>query len=258
MYNISRLHPRAESLRSREMLSQSLERGLLVPQGLIAYGRGEAFDYLFGERTIPAARNAIRAAAAQIILADRPVISVNGNVASVAAKGVATLSKITGADVEINLFYRSQERIRKISGVLRDAGIRNVLGVDPAYQKRIPELCSERRRVDSRGIMKADVVVIPLEDGDRTESLRKMGKLVIAVDLNPLSRTSQSASISIVDDIVRVIPHMIDQIRYLNRLTDEEIHHIASSFDNSANLGSVLSYLAHRISRLSTKRQEKS
>ena len=256
IYNISpQLHPRAESLRSREMLSQSLESGLLVPQGLIAYGRGEAFDYLFGERTIPAARIAIRAAAARIILADRPVISVNGNVASVAAKGVARLSKLAGADVEINLFYRNQERIRRISGVLRDAGIRDVLGVDPAYQRRIPELSSERRRVDSRGIMKADVVVIPLEDGDRTESLRKMGKLVIAVDLNPLSRTSKSASISIVDDIVRVIPQMIDQIRYLNRLTNEEIHIIATSFNNSANLRLVLSYLTKRISRLSTKRQ---
>jgi len=103
--------------------------------------------------------------------------------------------------------------------------------------------------------MKADVVVVPLEDGDRTESLRKMGKLVIAVDLNPLSRTSKSASISIVDDIVRVIPQMIDQIRYLNRLTNGEIHIIATSFNNSANLRTVLSYLTKRIGRLSTKRQ---
>ena len=33
--------------------------------------------------------------------------------------------------------------------------------------------------------MKADTVLVPLEDGDRTEALVKMGKTVVAIDLNP-------------------------------------------------------------------------
>ncbi len=256
--NISNLHPRAKSLRSREILSQSLASGLLVPQGLIAHGRGEAFDYLLGEQTIPPAKVAIRAAAARIILAEHPVISVNGNVASIAARGVAKLSRLTGADVEINLFYWNQERAMRIKSVLENAGISNVLGVDPRYHVNIPELGSERRKVDSRGIMDADVVVIPLEDGDRTESLRKMAKLVIAIDLNPLSRTSEAASISIVDDLARVVPQMLRQIRYLSQIKYERVHLIANSFDNSANLKSVLFLLANRLSRFSAKTGENS
>jgi 4-phosphopantoate--beta-alanine ligase len=58
---------------------------------------------------------------------------------------------------------------------------------------------SDRRMVDPDGIYIADVVLVPLEDGDRTEALVKMGKKVIAIDLNPLSRTSQKASITIVE-----------------------------------------------------------
>mgnify|MGYP006179153607 CR=1 FL=1 len=34
----------------------------------------------------------------------------------------------------------------------------------------------ERRRVDPEGIFIADTVFVPLEDGDRTEALAKMGK----------------------------------------------------------------------------------
>ena len=49
----------------------------------------------------------------------------------------------------------------------------------------------------------ADVVLVPLEDGDRTEALKKMGKTVIVFDLNPLSRTAQKADITIVDNVTR-------------------------------------------------------
>ncbi|NIM45309.1 MAG: DUF137 domain-containing protein, partial [Nitrososphaeria archaeon] len=65
------------------------------------------------------------------------------------------------------------------------------LGVGETSSARIPELRSERRKVDARGIYSADVVLVPLEDGDRTEALRRMGKSVIAIDLNPLSRTAR-------------------------------------------------------------------
>lgn len=50
------------------------------------------------------------------------------------------------------------------------------------------------------------MVLVPLEDGDRTEALRRMGKTVIAIDLNPLSRTSRAANITIVDNVIRAVP----------------------------------------------------
>ena len=74
-------HPRAESLRIREALTRFHEDSIIVPSGLIAHGRGEAFDYLLGEVTIDVAKKALKVAAAAILLAANPVISVNGNCA---------------------------------------------------------------------------------------------------------------------------------------------------------------------------------
>ena len=67
-------HPRAKSLYTREMLVNGFRRGLVVPEGLIAHGRGEAYDYLLGERTTETAQHAIKAAAAILLLSNRPVI----------------------------------------------------------------------------------------------------------------------------------------------------------------------------------------
>ena len=49
----------------------------------------------------------------------------------------------------------------------------------------------------------ADVVLVPLEDGDRCEALVAMGKTVLVVDLNPLSRTARTATVTIVDEVGR-------------------------------------------------------
>ena len=45
---------------------------------MIAHGRGEAFDYLLGEKTIPIANEATIQAAIMRNLPE-PIISVNGN-----------------------------------------------------------------------------------------------------------------------------------------------------------------------------------
>ena len=47
----------------REHLAEMVDQGLVTPTGLISHGRGEAFDYLMGERTIPPALEAEKAAA---------------------------------------------------------------------------------------------------------------------------------------------------------------------------------------------------
>src|SRR2546425_12522401 len=82
---IPRSHPRYTSLMTREKLVRAWKAGIAVPEGLIAHGRGEAFDYLFGEETSAPALVAEKAAAAILARAKDPVISVNGNVAALAA-----------------------------------------------------------------------------------------------------------------------------------------------------------------------------
>ncbi|MFQ5919412.1 MAG: hypothetical protein ACE5I4_05130, partial [Thermoplasmata archaeon] len=55
-------HPRYGSLVTREQLVAAAEKGLVAWEGLVAHGRGEAFDYLLGERTVPEAAVAAHAA----------------------------------------------------------------------------------------------------------------------------------------------------------------------------------------------------
>ena len=79
------------------------------------------------------------------------------------------------------------------------------------------------------GIYKADVIFIPLEDGDRCQALRKMGKAVVTVDLNPMSRTSRTASITIVDNVVRALPLLLARIVELTHASSPES---GAEFDN--------------------------
>ncbi len=246
---IPRSHPRYESLLIRERLVRGFKEGYVVPQGLIAHGRGECFDYIIGERTIEPALKAVEAAAAALLLAKYPVISVNGNVAALVAGEVVKLAKKVNAKIEVNLFYRTEERVRKIAEVLRESGADEVLGVDDAVAT-IPELFSERRRVSPRGIYIADVVLVALEDGDRTEALRKMGKTVIAIDLNPLSRTSLAASITIVDNVVRAIPRISEAVDKLKTKTGDELEAILRNYSNPRVLAEVLLHIERRLREL--------
>jgi 4-phosphopantoate--beta-alanine ligase len=246
-------HPRAESLRIRERLIEHYEAGIVAQAGLFAHGRGEAFDYLLGEKTTKNALKAIEAAAAALLTAKHGVISVNGNAAALAAKDIVKLAEVTEAMIEVNLFYRSAERELKIKRLLEGAGAKHVLGVGEAASARIAELGSERRRVDPKGILVADVVLVPLEDGDRTEALVKMGKKVIAIDLNPLSRTAQFAAITIVDNIVRAMPVLVETARKLKAERRNKLERILANFDNKKNLSEALKLINQRLSKLAEK-----
>ncbi|MFB6218575.1 MAG: phosphopantothenate/pantothenate synthetase, partial [Halobacteriaceae archaeon] len=57
-------HPRHDQLVTRHRIEEGVDSGITSRQGLIAEGRGEAFDYLLGERTTDSADAAERAAAA--------------------------------------------------------------------------------------------------------------------------------------------------------------------------------------------------
>lgn len=238
-------HPRAKSLYIREMLVKGFRRGLVVPEGLIAHGRGEAYDYLIGERTTKTAQRAIKAAAAMLLLSSRPVISVNGNTAALCPNTVVELAKVAGASIEVNIFYRTETRERAIKAELELHGAKKILGVGSKASARIPELQSERRRVDPDGIYAADTVLVPLEDGDRTEALVKMNKTVIAIDLNPLSRTSRAANITIVDNVVRAMPALAEVARKLRGTMS--LKKITDNFDNRKHLQDSLKIMKGEV-----------
>lgn len=245
-------HPRAESLKTRHKIIKGFKDNVVATAGLFAHGRGEAFDYLLGEQTHPPAIRAIRAALAMIKLADNPVFSINGNIAALNPEEIVKFSEISDMKMEINLFYRTKEREKAIERYLLDAGAREILGTGLKREK-IPELSSKRRIVDPEGILISDVVLVPLEDGDRTEALRKMGKFVITIDLNPLSRTAQWANITIVDNFIRAIKHFIDIWPEIDQMSESELKSLVNSFDNKDNLTKMIEYSINYLKKQSDK-----
>lgn len=240
---IPRSHPRYRSLVTRERMRTAFLQGLLHETGLIAHGRGEAFDYLLGEATPPPARRAIAAAARALRVARRPVLSVNGNVAALAARECVALAKAVPAQLEVNLFHRTEARVRRLVRELERSGARDVLGPNP--DARIPGLSSDRAKCHRTGIYGADVVVVPLEDGDRAQALRRMGKFVVAIDLNPLSRTALAADITIVDEVTRALNVLLRALQRVPRRVGS-----LPRFDNGANLAQTLRFLRRRLDRL--------
>lgn len=221
-----------------------------MPEGLIAQGRGEAFDYFLGERSTASARRAERTAAEWLLAARHPVVSVNGNVAALAAAEVARLARaVPGLDVEVNLFHRSGPRARLVAGALRRSGVRHVLGLRP--DATIPHLPSDRAKVDRRGIFDADVCLVPLEDGDRTEALRALGKRVISVDLNPLSRTSRAADLPVVDEVRRALAEIA---RQAERRSKSSRSLGFTAFDRRAALSAALDAMAEGLRRAAARR----
>lgn len=236
-------HPRYQSLMARERIVQGVERGVASPHGLIAHGRGEAFDYLLGERTHPFAAAAVEAGCALLLTAAHPVISVNGNACALAAAELAALADVCGAQLEVNIFHTSAERERAIRAMLMEAGAREVLL--PPRTHALEHLEHNRRWVHPDGIHRADVVCVPLEDGDRCQALIQNGKRVVTIDLNPLSRTARTATITIVDNLTRCAPLMLERARELCQETPGNLHALIHSWDNAAALRAAERILRH-------------
>ena len=215
-------HPRYQSLLKRKKLEDAAKAGMLADSALIAHGRGEAFDYLLGERTTDSARSATKEAAARLCAAKRPVISLNGNTMALAAEKLLRCAAIIGADVEVNIFYRTPQRMKALMDFLKSRYSEVTKLPPPEYdaeewremmQKirllgdspdgRIPGLEGPRANCHSDGILASDVLLVPLEDGDRCEALVAMGKDVIVIDLNPLSRSAKMAKVTVVDELCR-------------------------------------------------------
>ena len=238
--NIPKSHPRYLSLQIREKLVDGFNNNLVAKEGLLAHGRGEAFDYLIGEKTTKSAKNAIKAAANMLNQAQKSVISVNGNFAALCPKEIIQLAKITDSKIEVNLFYSSEKRKKAISKILTKSGAKEILGMDKKQSTKLKGIDSARRIVDKNGIFCADVVLVPLEDGDRTITLKKAKKRIITFDLNPLSRTAQTADVTIVDNVTRAMKLLVSE----SRKPRKEI-----TFDNKKNLKSTILEIRKNLER---------
>ena len=240
-FTVDPSHPRYQSLLGRHRLECASELGLLANSALIAHGRGEAYDYLLGEKTSKNALDATYNALGHLIAAKKPVISVNGNTTALVGYELLKLAEFLDCPLEINIFYRTEHRMNRLyqhlTNIKRENDIKvNILGENP--DMKIPGLKGPRAQCCSSGIYNSDVVFVPLEDGDRCEALVAMGKTVIVVDLNPLSRSARMASITIVDEISRVLKNILHWIS--NNANIE----IDIKFDNVKNLQESVNIIA--------------
>lgn len=239
-------HPRYASLLMRHRLEVAARKGMLADSAMIAHGRGEAFDYLLGERTTESAARAARQALATLQAAERPVLSINGNVAALACDEMLQLADHLSCPVEVNIFYRTPERMEAILGHMNE---RNralgltvpVLGHAPDAQ--IPGLKGPRAACHRDGLLNSDAVLVPLEDGDRCNALVAMGKSVVVVDLNPLSRSAQQGTITIVDEVSRALNTMLELAR-----VEGEVH-VDPNYDHAAVLNEGLSEMLASLKR---------
>ena len=144
----------------------------------------------------------------------------------------------------MNLFHRSEARVRRIRQLLERVGARDVLGERP--NARVPGLESKRALSHREGVFGADVVLVPLEDGDRAEALVRMKKVVISVDLNPFSRTTRMASIPVVDEVSRAL---LNIHRFVHELRDDgkEVTRITRTYDKDRNMAALYSFLRSEL-----------
>jgi 4-phosphopantoate--beta-alanine ligase len=173
--------------------------------------------------------------------AKRPVISLNGNAVALAGESLLMLAERLSCPVEINIFYRTPERMAALIGRLEAIKEEHqlevqILGAEP--NARIPGLKGPRANCTKEGIIDSDVIMVPLEDGDRCEALVAMGKTVIVIDLNPLSRSAKMGSITIVDELTRVVQNMLVDIE--NCVVDE-------AFSNDEVLADALQHIATKF-----------
>ena len=118
----------------------------------------------------------------------------------------------------------------------RDHGYKDILGTLDDDIEYLNDIKNNRASASKTGIYTADTILIPLEDGDRAEILKKSGKNIITIDLNPLSRTSKMSDVSIMDNIVRAIPFMTKIAKDLKTQDKKVLMDMINDFDNEENL----------------------
>jgi len=239
-------HPRYASLVMRHRLEEAAKRGMLAGSAMIAHGRGEAFDYLLGERTTASALAATHHAVSVLKGAKRPVLSVNGNVAALATDAMLRLATALNCPLEVNIFYRTPQRMEAILTYIAER--QQALGTEIVVLGEHPDttilgLKGPRAACTKEGIGDSDVILVPLEDGDRCEALVKMGKTVVVIDLNPLSRSAKRATITVVDELSRVLDNMI------HAASDSDHCEPSSAYDHEDTLRQAVEEMVGALSR---------
>lgn len=242
-------HPRYESLLLRDKIVTAHKNGILADSGMIAHGRGETYDYLIGEKTTENSINTIKVAAAYFLTANNAVLSVNGNTTALVSEDIAKLSDLLDIPVEINLYYRTDERVKNIEDVYKKLGVKEILGTNDDEFIDTPDLNGPRSPVSIEGINKSDLIFVPLEDGDRAEALYNLGKNIISVDLNPLSRTAKTSTVTIVDNIVRAMPLLIRYVEELENFSRNDLAKMINNFDNKVNLDNSIKDIIKRFEK---------
>jgi len=238
-------HPRYQSLLMRHRLEMAAKAGMLADSALIAHGRGEAFDYLLGEATIASAHGATMEALAHLQNANSAVISLNGNTIALAGKELMQLASLLKIPVEVNIFYRTPERMKALLSHLYEIRDSNQLDVEILGEKpdaKIPGLEGPRAKCCESGIYNSDVILVPLEDGDRCEALVAMGKVVLVIDLNPLSRSAKMGSVTIVDELSRVADNL------LRGAMQKILRKPRTDYDNNDHLQSAIDHITSSLS----------
>ncbi|MBA7544957.1 hypothetical protein ES705_37319 [subsurface metagenome] len=77
-----------------------------------------------------------------------------------------------------------------------------------------------------------------------------MGKKVITIDLNPLSRTSLWSNVTIVNNLIRAIPEMMDIARSMKTMGKQELEAMMTNFDNFQTIRKMLIFFNERLSLL--------
>ena len=159
------------------------------------------------------------------------------------AKVLHVIGDVKGCDVVIldDMVDTGGTLVQTVDALKRE-GAKKVYGVKA--DARIPDLDHDRGLCDKEGIFSADVVLVPLEDGDRCQALRDMGKTVIAIDLNPLSRTARTANITIIDNVIRAIPNITKWVEKLKSKDKNNLGEMVKSWDNNEMLKTVSSFIS--------------
>ena len=199
-------HPRYASLLRRHLIEEAAAEGLLAGSAMIAHGRGEAYDYLLGERTTASAASATREAYARLRAAKHPVISVNGNTVALAGRDLLHLAASLSCPVEVNIFYRTQARMDGLISRLERWCEEDGLDVEVLGRRtdgRIAGLEGPRAQCDAAGIAAATWCWSPWKTATVAKRWWRWARRC-SWWISTLSRTARTASVTIVDEVGRV------------------------------------------------------
>ena len=105
--------------------------------------------------------------------------------------------------------------------------------------------------LEALDIQPGDTCLSIASGGDNTLAMLGKGpERVIAIDLNPLSRTARSATVTIVDNITRAIPGISKFAHGLKDSKKDELRRIIQEFDNKKNLAESIERITAHLALL--------